>query len=106
MMPTTGRKLARLKEPAILLRKCIIILGMLISLFLVYEHFSSTASEFCDFGEGLDCGIVNKSPYSTLDGITYFLVFDLGINGTRRYFDEVIKVYQQKHQGVQINLAP
>jgi uncharacterized membrane protein len=58
----------------------IVVLGMLISLYLLYQHFSPSSSVFCNFGEGLDCGIVNKSPYSTLDGITYFLVFDLGLN--------------------------
>ncbi|MEK6916637.1 MAG: vitamin K epoxide reductase family protein [Nanoarchaeota archaeon] len=58
--------------------KILLILGMLISLFLVYEHFSPNASKFCDFGEGLDCGIVNKSPYANLDGISYLFTIDFG----------------------------
>lgn len=49
---------------------------MLVSLFLVYEHFSPTASKYCTFGEGFDCGIVNKSPYAMLDGIFYLMTFD------------------------------
>ena len=58
----------------------VLIIGMLISLFLVYEHFSPTASKFCTFGESLNCGIVNKSPYANLDGIFYLLVIDFGMN--------------------------
>lgn len=57
-----------------------LILGMLIALFLVYEHFSESASEFCSFGASLDCGIVNKSPYANLDGISYLLTIDFGLN--------------------------
>lgn len=58
----------------------ILIIGMLDSAFLVYEHYSPTASEFCSFGENIDCGIVNKSAYATLDGIFYLLVIDWGWN--------------------------
>ncbi len=51
----------------------LLIIGMLISLFLLYEHFSPSASKFCTFGKSLDCGIVNQSPYANLDGISYLL---------------------------------
>lgn len=71
-----------------------LILGMLISAFLIYEHFSETASEFCSFGPGLDCGIVNKSPYANLDGISYLLTIDfnwplplINISGMNLFFD-------------------
>jgi len=50
-----------------------LIIGMLISLFLLYEHFSPSASKFCTFGDSFDCGIINKSPYANLDGISYLL---------------------------------
>lgn len=56
------------------------ILGMLVSLFLTYEHFSPSASKFCTFGSSFDCGIVNKSPYATLDGISYLMTVDFGWN--------------------------
>jgi len=58
----------------------LLIIGMLLSLLLVYEHFSPTASEFCSFGASLDCGIVNKSPYANLDGFFYLLAVDFGMN--------------------------
>lgn len=59
--------------------KVLLIIGMLVSLYLTYEHFSPTASKFCNFGNGFDCNIVNKSPYSNLDGISYLLTIDFGL---------------------------
>ncbi len=71
-----------------------LIFGMLISAFLIYEHFSLTASKFCTFGNNLDCGIVNKSPYANLDGISYLLTIDfnlplplIDISGINLFFD-------------------
>ncbi len=60
--------------------KVVCVLAMLVSLFLLYEHFSESAEKFCTFGESFDCGIVNKSPYASVDGFLYFLLFDVGIN--------------------------
>ena len=57
-----------------------LIIGMLISLFLVYEHFSPKGSELCHIVSGFDCGIVNKSPYANIDGIFYLLVIDFNLN--------------------------
>lgn len=71
-----------------------LVVGMLIAAFLIYEHFSTTASKFCTFGEGFDCGIVNKSPYANLDGISYLLTIDfnmplplIDISGINLFFD-------------------
>lgn len=57
----------------------LLLLGIAVSLFLVYEHFSPNASKFCTFGNYFNCGIVNKSPYANIDGVFYFLVIDLGM---------------------------
>ena len=59
--------------------KVLLVIGMLLSLFLVYEHFSPSASKYCTFGESMDCGIVNKSPYANLDGLSYLLTIDYGL---------------------------
>ncbi|HME87140.1 MAG TPA: vitamin K epoxide reductase family protein [Candidatus Nanoarchaeia archaeon] len=48
--------------------------------YLTYLHYNPAASEFCNFGQSLNCDAVNKSPYSTLDNIFYFLAVDLGIS--------------------------
>ncbi|MDP4039517.1 MAG: vitamin K epoxide reductase family protein [Candidatus Pacearchaeota archaeon] len=74
----------------------ILILGMLISLFLWYEHLSPSASKFCTFGQSFDCGIVNKSPYANIDGLSYLLTIDfsiplplIDISGINIFFDAV-----------------
>ncbi len=56
------------------------VLGMLVSLFLTYEHFSPEASKWCTFGSSFDCGIVNKSPYASIDGISYLMTIDFEWN--------------------------
>lgn len=54
----------------------LIILGILAAGFLLYEHYTPSPSKFCNFGSNFDCGIVNKSPYSTIDGFFYLLAVD------------------------------
>jgi uncharacterized membrane protein len=70
----------KIKSSKDVMLRVFLILGLLLSLFLLYEHFSESSSEFCTFGESFDCGIVNKSPYSTLDGISYLLTLDYGLS--------------------------
>src|SRR3990172_4923957 len=53
-----------------------LVIGILSASFLLFEHFVPAASKFCTFGQSIDCGIVNKSPYATLDGISYLLTID------------------------------
>lgn len=67
------------KQKLFVLLNVFLIFGMLVSSFLVYEKFSPTASKYCTFGESLDCGIVNKSPYANLDGFSYLLTMDFGL---------------------------
>jgi uncharacterized membrane protein len=76
--------------------KILLVIGMLLALFLVYEHFSPSASKFCTFGANFDCGVVNKSPYANLDGLSYLLTIDYGLNlplvdisGINTFFDFV-----------------
>ena len=57
----------------------LLVIGILISLFLLYEHFSPSASKYCTFGESFDCGIVNKGPYANIDGFSYLLSIDYGL---------------------------
>jgi uncharacterized membrane protein len=67
----------------------LLVLGMLSSLFLVYEHFSPSSSTFCNFGKSFDCGIVNKSPYANLDGFFYLLTIDFEVNIPTFYLSDV-----------------
>ncbi|MCA9478549.1 MAG: vitamin K epoxide reductase family protein [Nanoarchaeota archaeon] len=66
----------RTQQRIILSLQVILLIGMILSSLLIYEHFKTTASEFCQFGDALDCDVVNKSPYANLDGLSYMMVFD------------------------------
>ena len=66
----------------------LLVIGMLSSLFLIYEHFSPEASKWCTFGESFNCGIVNKSPYANVDGIFYLMVIDYGWSVPFIYFHD------------------
>jgi hypothetical protein len=68
------------KKRGLGLLKVLLVIGMLVSLFLVYEHFSPSASKFCTFGTSFDCGIVNKGPYANIDGFSYMLTMDFDLN--------------------------
>ncbi len=60
--------------------KVIAVLAMLISLYLTYQHYKEEPTPYCKFGEKFDCDIVNKSDWSTLDGVIYRLFgYDLGL---------------------------
>ena len=43
-------------------------LALLVSAYLLYTHYSSETSSWCNLGESLNCDIVNKGEYSTIDG--------------------------------------
>ena len=67
------------KQRGLLFLRLFLIIGMLISLFLIYEHFSESASKYCTFGANFDCGIVNKGPFANVDGLSYLLTIEWGL---------------------------
>ncbi len=50
------------------------IISIILFSYLVYVHYKPEASEFCNFGGGFNCDIVNKSIYSELFGIPVALL--------------------------------
>src|SRR5690242_14627079 len=44
------------------------ILGSLVSVYLVYEHYEENQS-VCDINNTISCGIINKSAFSVLLGV-------------------------------------
>ena len=56
------------------------IFAILVSLYLVNIHYFPDAANACLIGEPFDCNMVNKSPYARLDGILFFLYFDMNAN--------------------------
>lgn len=45
------------------------ILGMIISAYLIYQHFKPVGSTFCNVNDYVSCDIVNKSIYAEIIGI-------------------------------------
>lgn len=53
-------------------------LGILISAYSTYSHYSPSDDTFCDLSKTLSCSIVNKSIYSEVAGIPVAIVGLLG----------------------------
>ena len=47
----------------------IALIGAAMMIYLVYLHFAPDKQSFCDLGEEISCGLVNKSVYSEVFGI-------------------------------------
>ena len=52
--------------------------GMAVSTVSLQRHYAKSATAFCDFGEGFNCDIVNRSEWSSVMGIP---VAGIGIVG-------------------------
>lgn len=50
------------------------IISMIISIYMGYLHYSPAPSAFCNFGENLNCDVVNKSEWSEIFGIPVVLL--------------------------------
>jgi len=60
------------------LMSIVLLIGILLSLFLLYEKYDASASVVCTFGESFNCGTVSKSPYAQVDGIFYLMAIEYG----------------------------
>ena len=52
--------------------------GTIVSAIALERHFAKSATQFCEFGEKFNCDIVNRSQYSSIEGIP---VAAIGIAG-------------------------
>ncbi len=43
--------------------------GVIVSAISLQRHYAKSATEFCDFSQKFSCDIVNRSEYSTVEGI-------------------------------------
>jgi len=60
---------------------CIAILslaGVIDSGIALQRHFAKSATTYCDFGQKLNCDIVNRSEYSTVMGVPVALIGVIG----------------------------
>lgn len=67
------------------------VIAIIDAAYLLFLHYSSSSSAFCDISPSLSCGIVNKSAYSEIFGIplallgilTFLAIFALSISIAR-----------------------
>lgn len=57
--------------------------GTIVSAISLQRHFAKSATQFCEFGEKFNCDIVNRSQYSSIEGIP---VAAIGIAGYAALF--------------------
>jgi uncharacterized membrane protein len=52
--------------------------GAVVSSVSLYHHYGTSQTSYCDFGEGLNCDLVNRSTYSSVFGIPVALIGIMG----------------------------
>jgi uncharacterized membrane protein len=57
--------------------------GVVVSAVSLQRHYAKSASAFCDFSQKLNCDIVNRSEYSSIEGIP---VAGIGVVGYAALF--------------------
>ena len=57
--------------------------GVTVSTVSLQRHYAKSATEFCDFSQQFSCDIVNRSQYSTIEGIP---VAGIGVAGYAALF--------------------
>jgi vitamin-K-epoxide reductase (warfarin-sensitive) len=57
--------------------------GMIVSAVSLQRHYAKSATAFCDFSQQFSCDIVNRSEYSTIQGIP---VAGIGVAGYAALF--------------------
>jgi uncharacterized membrane protein len=57
--------------------------GVIVSAVSLQRHYAKSATEFCDFSQQFSCDIVNRSQYSTIEGIP---VAGIGVAGYAALF--------------------
>lgn len=50
------------------------LLGILVTAYLLYQHFKPAGSTFCNVSEFVSCDVVNKSKYAEILGIPFALI--------------------------------
>ncbi len=52
----------------------IAVIGIVLTAYLVREHYAPTGSSFCDINSRLNCDVVNKSDYAAILGVPVALL--------------------------------
>lgn len=62
------------KKQYLILLTVLLALGMLITAYLVYQHYKSAGGSFCNVSDYVSCDVVNKSKYSEIVGFPVALL--------------------------------
>jgi len=68
--------------------------GVLVSAVSLQRHYAKSATTFCDFSQKLNCDIVNRSEYSTIEGIP---VAGIGVAGYAALF--ILATFRKSRMG-------
>jgi len=52
--------------------------GAVVSSVSLYQHYGTSQTTYCDFGESFNCDIVNRSTYSVIFGLPVALIGIIG----------------------------
>jgi vitamin-K-epoxide reductase (warfarin-sensitive) len=77
MQPAVTNSGSRDRIPFVLIA-LLSLAGLAVSAVSLQRHYAKSASAFCDFSQKLNCDIVNRSEYSTIEGIP---VAGIGVAG-------------------------
>lgn len=70
------------------------IAGMLVSGYLIFQHYDTSGESFCDVNDYINCDIVNKSMYAEVAGVpvailglvAYFVIFLTAVGLRQNWF--------------------
>jgi vitamin-K-epoxide reductase (warfarin-sensitive) len=52
--------------------------GVLVSGVSLYHHYGTSATSYCDIGQNFNCDVVNRSSYSSIEGVPVALIGLIG----------------------------
>lgn len=81
MQPAVSDPIA--KRIPFLLIAILSLAGMIVSSVSLQRHYAKSATQFCDFSQKFSCDIVNRSEYSSIEGIP---VAGIGVAGYAALF--------------------
>jgi vitamin-K-epoxide reductase (warfarin-sensitive) len=71
-------QLAMKARQILLLIALLALVGIVVSSISLFHHYGTSKTSYCDFGGNFNCDMVNRSIYSTVQGVPVALIGVLG----------------------------
>ncbi len=71
-------QLAMKARQILMLIALLAMVGIVVSSISLYHHYGSSKTSYCDFGGNFNCDMVNRSIFSTVQGVPVALIGVLG----------------------------